>query len=34
MITSFITEKELEASAILDPPIWMIKCIPFYLKLV
>ena len=31
MITSFITERELEA-AILDPQIWMIKCIPFYLK--
>ena len=32
MITSVITKKELEASAILDPTIWMIKFIPFYLK--
>ena len=33
MMTSFITKKELESSAILNLGSW-IKCVPFYLKLV
>ena len=25
MVTSFITEKELESTTILDPPFWIIQ---------